>query len=301
VQLRLVVLEIIETLYPQAINRQIQISLVEFPGKQLYGITDIKQLKQVVLNLLTNAIKYNIDEGTIKITIELQPVSDSVRQMVRISVTDTGPGILPEDLPKIFQPFERIGAEKSDVEGTGLGLSVVKSLMDAMGGKVGVESVPGEGSTFWIEVPSYEDQVNNVDNNSPLLRQELISPLITGTILYIEDNLSHIRLVENMLSTHRPGIKLITNSFGKLAVSLAVEHQPDLVLLDLNLPDTHGSSVLRNLKSNEKTSSIPVIIISADAMNAQFERQIIAGANKYLTKPIDILDTLKLIDENMIK
>jgi PAS domain S-box-containing protein len=299
VQLSGVIYEMIDIVNPLATNRHINIDVLDFPANQFYVFSDIKQLKQVLLNLLNNAIKYNVDNGKITIKNELHPVNGSAKPMVRTSITDTGSGISESDLFRIFLPFERIGAEKSDIEGTGLGLSVVKKLMDAMGGNVGVESVPGEGSTFWIELPLYEKQIDRIENPVRTVELESGPILKSGTILYIEDNISNIELFEHIISTHRPEIRLITTSYGEQTVGMAIMHRPDLVLLDLNLPDIHGSEVLRLLLNNEKTNSIPVIIISADAMPYQLEMLLDAGAKNYLTKPIDILNTLQLIDEYM--
>lgn len=229
--------------------------------------------------------------------MEVNP--DGTRQ-VRIYVKDSGIGISQEDIPKLFNPFERIGAEKTKMEGTGLGLSVVKKLTDAMGGYIGVESVVGEGSTFWIEFPLSEKHAEPKEILDMLDGLESGLSNRTGTILYIEDNVSNIELVGEILSSQRSNISMISNANGLKALPMAIEYNPDMILLDLNLPDIHGSEVLGLLKSNEKTRAIPVIVISADAMPQQIEKFHAAGARNYLTKPLDLSILLKIIDEYIV-
>jgi len=260
---------------------------------------DHHRLMQVLLNLINNAIKYNYEGGSVKIKTELQQAVTPAMSFVRISVSDTGPGINPEFIGKLFLPFERIGAEKTGIEGSGLGLMVVKKLMDAMGGNVGVESVPGEGSTFWIELPHVEDQEILADQTE---RRSVHKEMITekaATILYIEDNASNTELVEQILLNHRSYIHLVSNSKGSKAVSLAIEYAPDLILLDLDLPDIQGFEVIKLLQTEEKTKEIPVVVISADAMPQQIEKLMNAGAINYLTKPLDVVEFLKALDEEL--
>ena len=210
---------------------------------------------------------------------------------------DTGKGISPEFIEQIFIPFERIGAERTKTEGTGLGLAISKKLIEAMGGKIGVESKAGIGSTFWIELPQTESQINYYERTSELTKPEIEIIQNGGTILYIEDNLSNIQLVEQILEMHRPSTKLITNIYGKNAVQFAIDYKPDLILLDLNLPDIHGSIVLELLQAEPRTAEIPVIILSADAVTRQIEQLMEAGAKDYLIKPIDVVQFLKAVDE----
>jgi signal transduction histidine kinase/CheY-like chemotaxis protein len=289
--------ELIDSIRPQILEQQLTLKFENLTNDQFFIETDSKRLKQVLLNLLSNAIKYNITGGSVHIKTEIMPLNNSGNASLRISITNTGEVISIEDIQKLFQPFERIGAEKTEIKGTGLGLTVVKKLMDAMGGCVGVESVPNEGNTFWIELPNCINQLAVAKQSFDPMRKEPIRSDITGTILYIEDNESNIELVEQILASHRNAVRLITNNLGQRAVDLAVEFSPGLIFIDLNLPDMHGSEVLANLQSNKQTSSIPVVVISADAMPRQIEKLLKSGAKEYLTKPLDVMLFLKIIDD----
>jgi len=291
--------EMIDSLQPLLASKHIKIELINPAIEKLYIKSDRQRLKQVLLNLLTNAVKYNRDNGDISISIKVMPQNGGGNTMVRISITDTGLGISEEGISKIFTPFERIGAEKTSTEGTGLGLAVVKKLMDAMHGTIGIESTLNVGSTFWIEFEQSQSLDHKTAHQMP--GNGIISgtgPNIRkGTVLYIEDNESNIELIQQTLANQRPDIRLVSHQTGKEAVSLAVDFAPDLILLDLDLPDLHGSEVFELLKADEKTKNIPVVIISADAMPQQIEKLLKLGVKKYLTKPLDLMDFLKVVDE----
>ena len=212
-------------------------------------------------------------------------------------VTDTGPGIAAEKLPRLFTPFDRLGAEQSAVEGTGLGLALSKRLMQEMRGSIGVSSNVGEGSTFWVELPTSESPLARIAaaTRNGLVR---IDTKIAGahTILYIEDNLSNLTLVEQVLA-EQPDLQLITAMGGQRGLDLARTHLPDLILLDLHLPDLPGWEVLAQLRRESATAAIPVIIISADATARQIKGLMAAGAHGYLTKPLEIEQFFKVIKE----
>ncbi|MEI6435695.1 MAG: PAS domain S-box protein [Bacteroidota bacterium] len=303
VQLRGIIIEMLDVAQPSAQKRGLKTTLEYSPDNLLFVRADRQRFQQVLINLINNAVKYNSEGGSILIKTKLQQTAASEISLVRISISDAGSGIKPEDVKKLFQPFERIGADKTDIEGSGLGLMVVKNLMTAMGGTVGVESVPGEGSTFWIELPLVEFQTTGIEKNEDKekLTAELIGanteiPLITRTILYIEDNIPNAQLVEKIIAMHRPAIRFITSRYGKYAVTIASDCKPDCILLDLDLPDIPGNEVIRLLREEEKIKNIPVVIISADAMPQQIERLLKAGAVDYLTKPIDVASFLKMLD-----
>ncbi|MFZ4463811.1 MAG: PAS domain S-box protein [Bacteroidales bacterium] len=297
VELQGVIRETVDIVQPLASARQIKIKLTGENLNFLHVKSDRQRLKQVLLNIVNNAVKYNTDLGSVIIHTSIVEGKEAGKDIIRIAVSDTGPGITKEDLPKIFTPFERIGAEKTTTEGTGLGLAVVKKLMDAMHGGLGVESEYGNGSTFWIELPRIESQKEMAEKNGDFAAQSKEEINRAGTILYIEDNVSNIELVEQILMYQRSNIRLISDMVGKNTVKKAIEYSPDLILLDLNLPDIHGSEVLQQLQADEKTRSIPVVVLSADAMPTQLSRLMKMGACDYLTKPLDVPTFLKVIDQ----
>lgn len=292
VQVGSVIHEMMDIIKPQASQRNIRVYIADSPENERFVRSDRQRLKQILLNLLNNAIKYNHDAGSVQINTTMRP-----NNLLRISVKDTGIGIQAEFIPKLFTPFERIGADKTNTEGTGLGLSVVKKIIEVMEGNYGVESTLGQGSTFWIELPVMDCPAGEFMHAGDLSRGNPDQLEKKGLILYIEDNLSNIELVEHILRSKREGITLLTNSQGSNTAMLAQRHRPDLILLDLNLPDMHGSEVLEELQGNAATSSIPVIVISADAMPQQIDRLLANGAKDYLTKPLDIQEFLQRIDK----
>lgn len=301
VQLNQIINDVIDVVRGTALEKNITVELADSPSNLVVS-ADKLRLKQVLINLASNAIKYNKEGGSVMIKTELQPADADGKTAVRISVSDTGIGIHEEDATKLFQPFERIGADKTETEGTGLGLVVVKKYTEAMGGKVGVVSEPGEGSTFWIELPQTYSPVSiKRQKEGKTQNTEIYDNNTEAGILYIEDNQANIELVEEILSDYRPSVKLVTSMYGKQTVSLAKKHFPDLILLDLDLPDMNGHEVLKRLLADSATQKIPVVILSADAMPERIKKLRASGAIDYLTKPINVFRFLEIVDHYCTK
>jgi CheY-like chemotaxis protein/anti-sigma regulatory factor (Ser/Thr protein kinase) len=258
---------------------------------------DRQRLRQVLLNLLSNAIKYNRAGGRVDVSFQRTETGT-----VRTVVADTGIGIESRQLARAFEPFDRLGAEGSDVEGTGLGLTLSKRLVEAMNGSITVESELGHGTTFIVELNSADAPQVEQDAQQPSRDASLksrIDPGATGQrLLYIEDNVSNLTLVERILE-RQPAVELIPAMQGSLGLDLAREHHPDLILLDLHLPDMAGEEVLRRLQADPSTRHIPVVVLSADANKRQSERLLHLGASNYLTKPLDIQRFLEVIAANL--
>jgi PAS domain S-box-containing protein len=268
---------------------QAEVRLVGDPAElaNLHVLADHQRLKQVLINLLSNAVKYNRRGG--EISARCNDLPDG---RVELAITDTGPGITAEKLERLFDPFERLGAERTGIEGTGLGLALSMRLMEAMGGTIKAESEPENGTTMRVELDRAEGPQDEAA--TPKTAPTAANGSLGGKILYIEDNLSNLRLVERLID-RLPEVRLIPAMQGKLGVELARQHQPALILLDLHLPDLHGREVLQQLKRDAATAAIPVVILSADATPGQVERLTAAGAAGYLTKPIDVDLLLKTI------
>jgi len=221
--------------------------------------------------------------------------SPALENKLRIEIRDTGVGITPAQMEKLFVPFERLGAEQTDVEGSGIGLALSKRLVELMGGTIGVDTVVGAGSTFWIELSSSAAEVSSGALEAEPAPASGNEDVRVRTVLYIEDNIPNLKLMERVL-VRRRGFKLMTAMQGRLGYNLACQHQPDIVLLDLHLPDISGEEVLRLLRTNPVTSEIPVVMISADATRRQHDRLLTAGARAYLTKPLDVPRLFEILD-----
>jgi PAS domain S-box-containing protein len=263
----------------------------ELPDGEWHILADRQRIRQVLLNLLGNAVKYSPSGATA--TVGVDRVAG---RQIRITVEDSGPGIPPRLLPRLFVAFERIGAEASGVEGTGLGLVLSKALVQAMGGTIGVDSTVGVGSRFWVELRETVPVAARPEATADLDEEPATGGGRPGTILYVEDNLSNFRLVERVLE-RRGLVRLIPAMLGRLGLDLARDHRPNLILLDLHLPDMNGDEVLRELRADPTTREIPVVILSADVMPGHAERLRESGARAFLGKPIDVRQLLSLVDE----
>ncbi|MGH7617243.1 MAG: MHYT domain-containing protein [Gemmatimonadaceae bacterium] len=253
---------------------------------------DRQRLKQILLNLTANAVKYNRLDGSACIALDV-----TADGRARIVVEDTGRGLAPEQIARLFTPFDRLGAEATGVEGTGLGLALSQRLAEAMGGTIGVRSVAGVGSTFWVELPRAENPLSRLTPDAVAAppADPIDGPRVMRTVLYVEDNLSNLTLVQRILAP-RGDITLIPAMQGGLALELARLHQPDLILLDLHLPDIPGEDVLRQLRQAADCRHIPVVVLSADATPGQVERLVRLGAAAYVTKPLDVRPFMTLLD-----
>lgn len=280
-----VIREAFEVMQPLAAGRGIQLRMAGLPS-EAYVRADHYRLGQVMLNLLSNAIKYNPEGSTVVLDCEARPAD-----RWRINIRDSGPGLSAEQCAGLFSPFNRLRTDHPIETDSGLGLSLSKRLVEAMSGSIGVESVLGEGSTFWVELPRVESsmiQFTEIET-TPV-------PMSASTVLYIEDNPANLKLLEQIL-VYRPEVKLIAAMQGRLGLDLAREHQPDLILLDLDLPDLPGIQVLLMLRADPRTQAIPVVVISADATPHQIERLLASGARAYLTKPMDVQQFLETLNK----
>jgi len=291
VALRETLEEVANFVQPMAASRAITLEMASIAGCDPVVLADRQRLRQVLLNLLTNAVKYNGDGGSV--IIGCAPAGDGY---VRVNVTDTGPGIPHLSRHRLFQPFDRLGAEATEVEGSGMGLALSKALMSAMGGEIGFDARAGGGSTFWFTLPRGAE-----------LPQAGIEPLPTDaatdsgevtTVLYIEDNPANLRLVERIVAG-MPRIRLMTAIQGRIGIELARQHRPGLVLLDVHLPDLEGREVMIELRAHPATRGIPVVILSADASEHQRRSLLALGAQEYLTKPIDVGELVAAIERGL--
>jgi PAS domain S-box-containing protein len=293
-----VVREACELVRPIAGQRAVSLDSNAVDASGAHVLADRQRLKQVMLNLLSNAVKYNREGGSVSVTTETDGGE------VSIHVADSGIGIPGDRLDALFTPFERLDADRTGIEGTGLGLALSRRLVQAMGGRMLVASEVGTGSTFTVILPVAENPVEDLEQGmetggagQPDIEREAAS---RRTVLYIENNISNFRLIERVLA-HRPGIDLLPAMQGHLGLELAREHHPDLILLDLHLPDMHGSEVLAELHGDDRVRDIPVVVVSADATPGQIQRLLDAGARDYLTKPLDVQQFLSVLDETLLE
>ena len=283
-----IITDALELIRPLAASHGVHLDQPPQLGEHVHA--DHHRLRQVLLNLLSNAVKYNHPGGNVTISADHQPGS-----RLRISITDTGRGIHDYDIGQLFTPFQRLDAGQVGVEGAGLGLALSRQLIEAMGGTAGATSAAGEGSVFWVELPIAEPAATSptADMGDPLATVRAYPT--PKTLLYVEDMVENLRLVEHILK-QRPSTRVVPAMLGGVALDLAADHHPDLILLDLNLPDMPGEELLHRIQSDPATSDTPVIIISADASQERIDRLLGAGADAYLTKPISVRSFLHLID-----
>ena len=291
VELESILDECLQQIAPDAKEKGISLTN-SVSGRQVPRLyADQARLKQVIAHLLSNAIKYNNQGG--EVILDGQPVPGG---MFRLTITDSGAGI-PEDLfDAVFRPFERLGRESGRIEGAGVGLAISKRLMELMGGRIGFENRVGGGSRFWIDIPvdkagaiPLPGRKSGPESNRKLDRA-------SGTILCIEDNPANMRLMEVIIGQLH-GVRLLTAADAAKGIELARRQRPDLILMDINLPDLRGTEALRILREGDSTAHIPVIAVSADAMPGDIQAALGAGFAAYLTKPLDVAATMRMIEE----
>jgi PAS domain S-box-containing protein len=293
VALRPLLEECLTLVRPQAQARDVRLLDVAC-GDAWQVRADRTRLKQVFLNLLSNAIKYNQTAGVVSVGCVLEDEGICIR------FSDTGAGLTPEQQARLFVPFERLDAgEHHHVEGTGIGLALSKRLMTLMGGQIGVESQVGEGSTFWVRLPRAQDGTAPGDAAGTMRQAALATSgggVAVRTVLCIEDNPNNLQLIESVVGM-LPGVRLLSAMAPGLGLEMARTHKPHLILLDINLPDMDGYAVMQCLREHPATRGIPVIAVSANAMPRDLERSRAAGFAAYVTKPIDVGQLLRKVDE----
>jgi PAS domain S-box-containing protein len=275
---------------PQAQQRGIQVTFPRFDAP-CFVRADRNRLKQVLLTLLSNAIKYNIKRGRVEVTW-----TERASQRIRVSVTDTGAGLNPEQVAHLFQAFNRLGQEAGGEEGTGIGLVMAKQLLELMGGAIGVESTVGLGSVFWFELISVAETRLSTEEGvtEASIPPQGAHPTVLHTLLYVEDNPANLALVEQIVA-RRPDLRLLTAVNGSSGIEMARNSVPDVILMDINLPGMDGFEVLKVLRSGPATAHIPVVALSANAMPGDVERGLQAGFFRYITKPIRVNEFMEAL------
>lgn len=344
--------ECLSLLGAEAKKRNIEISLLkngsDIPLSTINQLnislmSDHIRLKQVFINLVSNAIKYNHDNGKVVISCQIEVIhpahsnygqdidehstgkpsvvkpsvvkpsvvkpsvvkqgttNNSPNRKILISIADTGPGIAEDQQSNLFTSFNRLGLEHTRIEGTGIGLIITKNIVEHMGGSISVESKAGEGSTFSVELP-YETP--ELDTDVPSNVEEIIALRTKlqqeNRVLYVEDNPTNLQLIAQLFGQHRPDIHLLSTDNPREGLKLAEEHQPNLILLDINLPGMSGFEMLKQLRSRNETHNTPVIAISANALKKDIEKGFEAGFNEYIVKPVDLTKLMKAVDAALL-
>ena len=276
---------------PQAEKRGIGMTFPQFEIP-CFVKGDRTRVKQVLINLLFNAIKYNRPGGAVAVECAVN-LPDSIR----ISIRDTGAGMAPGQLAQLFQPFNRLGRENGPEEGTGIGLVVTKRLVELMGGTIGVDSAIGVGSMFWVELSLTSAQQLAVQeaDRAALARPQVPDGTPLRTLLYVEDNPANLELVEELIA-RRPELRLLSAADGNLGIEFARAYQPEVILMDINLPGLSGLEAMKILRADPSTAHIPIIALSANAVPRDIEKSLEAGFFDYLTKPIKVNQFMDALD-----
>ena len=275
---------------PMADQHHIHLNIAEL-DRRYFVQTDRVRLTQLFLNLLSNGVKYNRPGGTVQVSF-----ASVGADRLRIEVRDSGEGLSADKLTHLFQPFNRLGQEHGLIDGTGIGLVVSKHLVEIMGGTIGVESVEGVGSMFWFELPLVAVPVT-VATQRPALAQEAVPQGGTQqhSVLYVEDNPANMELVRQLIAD-RPDLHLLGAPDAAQGFNMARSHRPNVILLDLNLPDMSGLELLSFLRGDPATRQIPVLALSANAMPDDIRDGLAAGFFRYLAKPVRLDELVLAID-----
>ena len=263
----------------------------KFVQSGVYIMADRTRLKQVMTNLLTNAVKYNRKNGSVIVSYEIRD-----KDLLRIKVEDTGYGIPDDKLGLLFQPFNRLGKELTNIEGTGIGLTITRRLVELMGGYIGVESVVQKGSTFYVDFKRVQKPVMEMVDITTMQESQKTKNYKNRTILYVEDNPANLMLVQSILK-RRPQIELLSAANAESGIAIARAKRPDVIIMDINLPGISGYEALEILRDGDETKKIPVIAISANAMLKDVEKGKVAGFLNYITKPINVSHFLQVVDD----
>ena len=273
---------------PAAEKRGLQIE-TQLDRRAHAVLGDETRIKQILTNLLSNAVKYNIDGGRIVVRSRLTEA-----QVIEIAVSDSGLGMTRAQLDELFQPYNRLGRERTAVEGTGIGLVISRRLAELMGGSLRAQSVAGEGSNFILTLPRAPGGDGSPSSTSEMPTQT--AHYRQRRVLYIEDNETNIEVMRGML-LRRPQVSLSVAMNGLDGLAAVRLHRPSLILLDMHLPDIDGLELLRHLKDDDELGSIPVVVVSADATAAHIEAALTAGAAHYITKPVNLASFLAILDD----
>ncbi len=274
-------------------NIKVNLPLFELP---IYVEADRVRVKQILINLLSNAIKYNRTGGSVDVTCEPVPTGH-----IRISVHDTGEGLNQAQMDQLFQPFNRLGQESGDAQGTGIGLVMCRRLTELMKGKIGVDSAVGKGSVFWIELKAAlaPEPLQEKTSAAQAAPESASSGTRLHTVLHVDDNPANLELIEQLIA-QRPNHRLLSATHGGLALEFARAHQPAVILMDVDQPGMGGIESLSKLREDPTTSHIPVLALSANAMPHDVEKGLQAGFFRYITKPINVHEFMKTVDDALV-
>ncbi|MFK5915033.1 MAG: ATP-binding protein [Woeseiaceae bacterium] len=275
-----------------ALANKRSINLINQLGEQaLTVLVDPLRFKQIIINLISNAVKYNHEGGSVTIRAE-----SLEKETLRIIITDNGYGISVSNMDKLFEPFERLSFKHGNIEGTGIGLTITKQLVESMNGDIGVESVDGKGSTFWIELPKTQLKVLPKEIDTAGLLDIKRQPRKIHKVLYIEDNPTNAQLICDVLK-YRGGYEVLTCLNAEQGLTLAEEEEPDIILLDLNLPSIDGLTALNEFKTIDTTKKTPIFAVTAYAMASDIQEGLRVGFDEYITKPIKFQELFLTLDK----